>query len=179
MPDGFEFWFSDYICNASNPNDFEDNDTLPAGWELFFNGTLWHRPETYIREVDAFFNETGRVFGLPGAWKAGSESNYIGKFNPKQQDSVGMGGTDGDKDPDGDSFNNSMERVAHTDPTDTQSKPWVGGGRWAEPPPMEDEQGEPELPPEESEEEKILESASQVELEAVVQKPERQGITRQ
>jgi hypothetical protein len=172
MPDGFEFWFSDYICNGSRPGAYEDNDTLPAGWELFFNGTLWNRPEVYIREIDAFFNETGKVFGPPGAWKTNTQNNYIGKFNPKLKDSVSMGGTDGDKDPDGDSWNNSMERIAHTDPTDTNSKPGVGGGgRWS-PPTVPDEQAEPELPPEESVEEQNLEIVLQVELAADVPRNE-------
>jgi len=175
MPDGFEFWFSDYICNASKPNNFEDNDTLPAGWELFFNGSLWNKPEVYIAVYDHNWNRSSEdVYGLPGAWKAGAQGNYIGKFNPHQQDSVGMGGTDGDKDPDGDSFNNSIERAAHTDPTDTQSKPGVGGRRSAETPPMEDPQNEPELPPEESQEEEQLELVSQVEVQAELKKLEVQ-----
>jgi hypothetical protein len=126
MPDGFEFWYTDLPVSDFPWNIREDNDGLPAGWELFFNGTLWNKPEVYPYEYNEVTGEKGHVYGPPGAWKRGAEDNFIGKFNPRKWDSSGDGLGDWDDDPDGDGFTNIEESLAHTDPTDTTSKPGVG-----------------------------------------------------
>jgi hypothetical protein len=173
MPDGFEFWFTDYICNASKPNEYEDNDTLPAGWELFFNGTLWNKPEVYIAVYDHNWNRSAdQIFGPPGAWKTGSESIYIGMFNPKMKNSNQAPPNDGEDDYDGDSYNNSAERAAHTDPTDTNSNEGAVSTRGGIDPPIED--GSPELPEEEEESPPIEpDIAPEVRMQAEIKKLEK------
>jgi hypothetical protein len=126
MPDGYEFWYTDLPFSGWPWNIREDNDTLPAGWELFFNGTLWNRPEVYPYEYNELTGEKGRVFGSPGAWKSGTETKYKGEFNPRTKDTNNDGKKDRDEDLDGDGSTNFQEYFAHTDPTDTNSKPGVG-----------------------------------------------------
>ena len=109
------------------------------------------------------------MYGPPGAWKSGAESNFIGKFNPKRKDSDQVPPMDGESDPDGAGFNNTAERAGHSDPTDTTSTPEVGGSRGVEPP-IED--GLPEEPEEEEPPAIEPEAAPEVQVQAEVRKRE-------
>jgi len=169
-------FFSLFFPNnlSKNPNPYEDEDGLPAGWELFFNGTLWNKPEVYIAVYDHNWNRSSEyVYGPPGAWKTGTEGQYIGKFDPKMRDTDQAPPMDGAADYDGDSYNNSAERAGHSDPTDTNSHPEVGGGRGMEPPPMEE--SPPELPEEPGEDIQPVPTVEPViELQAEIRKQERE-----
>jgi len=83
MPDGFEFWYSDIPSSDFPWSVREDGDTLPAGWELFFNGTLWNEPEVYPYEYNKVTGEKGQIYGPPGGFKAGAGDNYAGQFDPR------------------------------------------------------------------------------------------------
>lgn len=130
LDDGWEVWTSDYIINESSPFIFEDNDTLPAGWELFFNGTWWNRPECYPYEEppgppDPWRTSIGQKVYVPRAVREGL-TNLLGKLNPNSKDSDGSPPDDGADDIDNDGFTNFEEYRGHSDPTDSTSTPGSG-----------------------------------------------------
>jgi hypothetical protein len=126
MADGWEIWFTDYIYNSSNILQYQDNDSLPRGWEELFNGSLILFPSDY----------------LPLGLQNGDDAlKYVGKFNPDSDDSNENGVPDGEENYDNDEWqdphhpfpeeaqieacNNSAEYRGHSDPTDSTSTPQV------------------------------------------------------
>jgi hypothetical protein len=126
MSDGWEIWYTDYISNLSDPQPFEDNDTLPRGWEDLFNGSLIMFKTDYMPR---------------GLIDADDALKYVGKFNPNKADSNDDGEVDGEENYDGDDWtdphnpfpeeviikpcNNTAEYRGHSDPTDGFSIPQV------------------------------------------------------
>ncbi|WP_455392267.1 hypothetical protein [[Eubacterium] cellulosolvens] len=120
--DGDELWFTDEITNTSNIRPYQDNDTLPRGWEDLFNGSLVIFLTDYTPQ--GLLNDPGK---------------YIGKFNPNDKDSNDNGIPDGEENYDDDEWidphpernpehtsaacNNSAEYTGHSDPTDGFSTP--------------------------------------------------------
>jgi hypothetical protein len=135
MPDGWEVWVSDYIGNISDPNQFEDNDSLPRGWEELFNGSMWNKPQCYIYEYKEedkskfshwwTSDTTGRRTFVPFGLQV-NKDYYMGKYYPDRKDTNRNGITDGEEDDDSDGKNCVMEYRGHTDPTDKDS--WPGKG---------------------------------------------------
>lgn len=127
--DGEEIWYTDFIFNLSNPQPYEDNDTLPRGWEELFNGSL------------VLFGSDYTPRGLLNPDEA---VNFVGRFNPQAEDSDGDGTVDGMEDYDNDEWvdlhnetpdnyppttaiecTNTHEYQGHSDPTDSSSTPIV------------------------------------------------------
>ncbi len=122
--DGWELWFTDFLVNASDPQPFQDNDTLPRGWEELFNGSMVIFPTDYTPR---------------GLMDPDEAHNYLGKFNPNSADSNNNGIPDNEENYDGDEWmdlhnlhpedvqlepcNNSAEHRGHSDPTDIFSTP--------------------------------------------------------
>jgi hypothetical protein len=120
--DGVEVWFTDWWFNASDIKKYQDNDSLPRGWEELFNGSLVLFDSDYIPQ--GLLEEPGK---------------YVGKFNPNVADSDSNGVSDGDENYDNDEWvdphpernpnhiatacNNSIEYAKHSDPTSTYSIP--------------------------------------------------------
>lgn len=130
MSDGWEVWVTDNVGNLSDPQPFEDNDTLPKGWEDIFNGSAWNRPLCYPYEMarngswDPFATtedmarEGARVF-IPAGLGPGSinPGNYIGSLWSERKDSNMDGVMDPNANADQDRDNNYIEYRGHTDPT--------------------------------------------------------------
>jgi hypothetical protein len=122
VPDGWRMWFIDYQFNVTNPRMYQDNDSLPRGWEELFNGSLVLFPTDYTPQ------------GL-----LEEPSKYVGKFNPNKVDSDGDGVPDGIENYDGDQWddpmddpdqgaiacNNTIEYQKHSDPTNIYSTPQI------------------------------------------------------
>jgi hypothetical protein len=120
--DGLEIWYTDAPpLNVSiTPSKYEDNDTLPRGWEDLFNGTLVIFNTDYTPQ--GFLDNPGK---------------YIGKFNSQLKDTDGNGNPDNKENYDSDewdnpiddpdegsiSCNNSAEYKGHSDPTNIFSVP--------------------------------------------------------
>lgn len=145
MPDGFEFWVSDFKVEGQK-NFYEDNDTLPAGWELLFNGTFWNIPETYIQETkgEPHWNVTSTW--APGIIRLNQLGIMSGKLDPNKRNSDGVGGMDGEEDLDKDGYSNNAEYRGHSDPTDATSHPDVIKSRGTG---VEDDRAEPNISEEE------------------------------
>jgi hypothetical protein len=119
-PDGWEIWFTDELINASDPQPYQDNDTLPRGWEELFNGTLVIFPTDYTPQ--GLLEDPGK---------------YYGKLDSNKKDTDGNGKPDNEENPDNDewddpvddpdqgsySCNNSAEYRGHSDPTNIFSTP--------------------------------------------------------
>ncbi len=124
--DGWEIWYTDYTFDENDRQKYEDNDTLPRGWEELFNGSLVIFPTDYIP----------RGFKDPE-----TVQEYIGKFDPTKSDSDNNGIPDGNENYDGDEWidphkihydkpipipcNNYAEYQGHSDPTWLKSVPKV------------------------------------------------------
>jgi hypothetical protein len=129
LDDGWEIWFTDYLVNQSDPQQFQDNDTLPRGWEELFNGSLVLFDTDYVPQ------------GL-----LDDPNKYVGNFNPNSADSNKNGIPDNQENYDNDEWdppfddyngdgsidaqdiasipcNNTAERNGHSDPTNTFSIP--------------------------------------------------------
>lgn len=129
MPDGWEVWVTDYIGNVSDVQPFEDNDSLPRGWEELFNGTMWDQKECYIYEdlnhtwdPWATSDTVGRRTFQPDGVRT-NKDYYLGKLFPDRKDTNMNGITDAEEDDDSDGKNNNLEYRGHTDPTDRDSWP--------------------------------------------------------
>ena len=126
LADGWEVWYTDYIYNLSDPQPFEDNDTLPRGWEELFNGSSVIYPTDYVPR---------------GLLEDSDATKFVGKFNPNLDDSNTNGVPDGEENYDNDEWrnphnpfpeeaqlqecNNTAEYRGHSDPTDGFSTPKV------------------------------------------------------
>jgi hypothetical protein len=126
LADGWEVWYTDYIYNLSNPLPYQDNDTLPRGWEDLFNGSLIRFHTDYLPR---------------GLLDPDDALKYVGKFNSLKQDSNNNGQIDGIENYDNDQWkdphypfpeeaqvqdcNNTAEYRGHSDPTDSFSTPQV------------------------------------------------------
>jgi hypothetical protein len=124
ISDGFELWYSDYIYDINNPEPFQDNDSLPRGWEELFNGSLVLFPTDYVPR---------------GLLDPEDAINFVGNFNPDKNDSNDNGILDSDENYDGDMWvdlldlssgkyfyrncTNLDEYRGHSDPTSPKSVP--------------------------------------------------------
>ena len=140
MCDGWEVWVTDYVGNVSDPQPFEDNDTLPKGWEELFNGSMWNDPLCYIYESqrngswDPWANsedmaQEGRRTFVPAGIKPGAMNpgHFLGSLWSDKKD-TNMDGVNDDKDnKDEDSATNHEEYLGHTDPTDGFHYPGAPG----------------------------------------------------
>ena len=120
MSDGWWVWYIDWQGNVSDPKPYQDNDTLPRGWEELFNGSLVIFPTDYTPQ---------------GLLK--DPTKYVGKFNPNKKDSDGNNVPDGAENYDDDLWddpydypdmeslpcNNSIEYQKHSDPTNSLHTP--------------------------------------------------------
>jgi hypothetical protein len=128
ISDGWEIWYTDKPTNIRNPKPFEDNDSLPRGWEELFNGSLIIFPTDYT------------PLGLQSPETA---IHFVSKFNPTKADSDDNGILDCDENYDNDSvlkcnhsqtniqvpyrvlLSNRAEYLGHSDPTDPKSIPII------------------------------------------------------
>ncbi|MFW3145246.1 MAG: hypothetical protein ACMUIE_00360 [Thermoplasmatota archaeon] len=129
MPDGWEVWVTDYIGNISDPQPFEDNDSLPKGWEELFNGSMWDKPECYIYEEmngtwDPWANSKtiGRRTYVPTGI-ATNKDYFKGRMFADRKDADMDGVLDPEENDDSDGHNNFQEYRGHTDPTDKNAEP--------------------------------------------------------
>lgn len=135
LTDGWEVWVTDRIFDHDAPGMFEDNDTLPRGFEELFNGSMWNSEECLIYEYkegdDTNFDhfKTSKDIDRRKFVPYGLSSNrdrFLGTLFSDRPDTNFNGLGDGEEDLDSDDSDNYQEYLSHTDPTNSRSAPGRG-----------------------------------------------------
>jgi len=121
LNDGWEIWYTDARFDPDPENwldPYEDNDSLPRGWEDLFNGSLNLTPRDYHKAHLIRYD-----YQIENPEQDGLKLYEMGLFFSDKDDTNTNGLLDWEEDPDGDGHNNYQEYTGWSDPLNKDSRP--------------------------------------------------------